>query len=153
TFPRQRPGNSAKGLRMQTDVIQRQYDEIIASHYDFDPQSVIGDSLDRAIRQINEVEDLDGERSRLRVLDLGLGTGRFLEKLRLYGGSRVQPFGMDISQQMIDIACTRVPELVSAVADVAKLDSHFQGRTFDLIATHFITGFVPLHVMAPKVAG
>jgi SAM-dependent methyltransferase len=138
---------------MQTDVIQRQYDEIIASHYDFDPQSVIGDSLDRAIQQINRFEDLDGERSRLRVLDLGLGTGRFLEKLRAYAGNRVQPFGLDISRQMIDIACTRIPDLVSAVADVAKMDAHFQGRMFDLAATHFITGFVPLRVLAPKVAG
>ncbi len=136
---------------MQMNVIQRQYDEIIAPHYDFDPQSVIGDSLDRAIRQI-ERHEATGGREALRVLDLGVGTGRFLEKLRAYTGPRVQPFGLDISQNMIDIACQRIPDLVPAVDDAMNLDAHFPELSFDLISTHFLTGFVPLDLLAPKIA-
>jgi SAM-dependent methyltransferase len=137
---------------MHMNVIQRQYDEIIASHYDFDPQSVIGDSLDRAVRQIERHEAAGGHEPALRVLDLGVGTGRFLEKLRAYTGPRIQPFGLDISQNMIDIACQKIPDLVPAVDDAANLDAHFPELSFDLVSTHFLTGFVPLDLLAPKIA-
>jgi SAM-dependent methyltransferase len=130
---------------MQSDVIQRQYDEVIASRYDFDPQSVIGDSLDRAVSQICKQD-----REPLRVLDLGVGTGRFLEKLRSVPLA-IEPFGLDISQKMIDIAQERIPDMTPAVDDAANLDQHFGAQAFDLIGTHFITGFVPLQVLAPKI--
>src|SRR5262249_8323818 len=56
-----------------------------------------------------------------------------------------------ISQKMVEIARTRIPDLVAAVDDAANLDNHFQSHSFDLICTHFITGFVPLRVLAPKI--
>ena len=37
---------------MTTDTIQQQYNDVIACHYDLDPQSVTGDTLDRATEQI-----------------------------------------------------------------------------------------------------
>jgi SAM-dependent methyltransferase len=137
---------------MQMQVIRRQYDDIIAAHYDFDPQSVIGDSLARAIRQIARHEAGAGRSEELKVLDLGVGTGRFLEKLRTYAGPRMQPFGLDISQNMIDIACARIPDLAAAVDDVANLHVHFPEHSFGLVGTHFITGFVPIRLLAPKIA-
>jgi SAM-dependent methyltransferase len=137
---------------MQADTIQRHYDEVIASHYDFDPQSVIGDSLDRAIAQLQRQQgDRTGAKPQ-NVLDLGMGTGRFLEKLRGNPGWEIQPFGLDISQKMIDIARTRIPDLIADVDDAANLEDHFPSMSFDLIGTHFITGFVPLGVLAPKIA-
>jgi hypothetical protein len=44
-----------------------------------------------------------------------------------------------------------VPDLVAAVDDAANLDAHYPGHTFGLVCTHFLTGFVPLRVLAPKV--
>jgi SAM-dependent methyltransferase len=133
---------------MQVEI-QRQYDDIIASHYDFDPQAVIGDSLCRAIGQIER--HLEGEAETPgKVLDLGVGTGRFLEMCRQRAPD-IQPFGLDISRKMIDIACRRIPDLSTAVDDAARLDRHFPEVVFDLIATHFITGFVPMAVLAPKI--
>ena len=41
---------------------------------------------------------------------------------------------------------------MSAVDDAANLESHFEDRSFNLVATHFITGFVPMGLLAPKVA-
>src|SRR5262249_41987240 len=137
---------------MLTKVIQRQYDDIIASHYDFDPQSVIGDSLTRAVKQIERSERTAGQNGELKVLDLGVGTGRFLEMLRTCTGPRSQPFGLDISRNMIDIACARIPDLVPAVDDAANLDAHFPDVSFGLVGTHFITGFVPMSLLAPKIA-
>jgi SAM-dependent methyltransferase len=133
---------------MLADVIQRQYDEIIASHYDFDPKGVLADSLGRAMAQIKGQE---GAAFR-RVLDLGMGTGRFLERLRAEVNPRLRPYGLDLSQKMIDIAAARIPDLQTAVDDAANLDEHFPGVSFDLVCTHFVTGFVPAAVLAPKIA-
>jgi SAM-dependent methyltransferase len=138
---------------MQTAVIQRQYDEVIASRYDQDPKSVIGDSLDRAIAQLRQQHLLDAGGPPLRVLDLGVGTGRFLQKLRAHAGRAVQPSGLDLSNRMIDIARARVPDLAAVVENAADFDAHFPDESFDLIATHFITGFVPMAVLAPKIGG
>jgi SAM-dependent methyltransferase len=134
---------------MQAQVIQRQYDEVIASHYDCDPKSVIGDSQARAIRQfLRRLPDLN-QRDEVRVLDLGVGTGTFLEKLR--EEAPIQPHGVDMSRKMIDIALTRLPDLVAAVDDATNLEAHFQEESFGLVCTHFITGFVPMTILAPKI--
>ena len=136
---------------MQANVIQRQYDEVIAPHYDFDPQSVIGDSLERAIEQIQRQERDGADDGPMNVLDLGVGTGRFLEELRSHSSRHFRPYGLDISQKMIEVARRRIPDLMPAVDDAANLEDHFQSLSFDLICTHFLTGFVPLAVLAPKV--
>jgi SAM-dependent methyltransferase len=135
---------------MQTDVIQRQYDEVIAPYYDRDPYLVIGQSLDRAVDQIRRQGHDLGVSAPLRALDLGMGTGTFLAKLRSHA-AYLRPFGIDISERMIDIARARIPELVAAVDDAANLDDYFEDDAFDLISTHFVTGFVPIGVLAPKI--
>lgn len=133
---------------MQATLIRRQYDEIIASHYDFDPQCMIGNTLDRALGQVERQLPKKGP---LKVLDVGVGTGRFLEKLR--AGRILEPYGLDISQKMIDIACQRIPDIEAAVDDARNLDDHFRELSFDLACTHFLTGFIPLEVLAPKIYG
>jgi SAM-dependent methyltransferase len=138
-------------LSMETATIQRQYDEVIASHYDGDPQAVIGPSLDRAAEQLCRQQLLGHGAGSLRVLDVGIGTGLFLAKLKALGGEHIQPFGLDLSPRMIDSARRKIPDLVAEVDDAVNLDAHFPNQSFDLICTHFITGFVPMHVLAPKI--
>jgi SAM-dependent methyltransferase len=131
--------------------VRTQYDEVIAPHYDRDPHAIIGDSLERALAQVEALTlAVDGE-APLRVLDIGMGTGRFLERLAARVARPVQLFGLDLSPQMIAIARARLPGLQAACDDAANLDAHFPGTSFDVIATHFITGFVPARVLAPKV--
>ena len=43
----------------------------------------------------------------MNVLDLGLGTGRFLEKLRACSLRPIHPYWLDISHKMIDVARLR----------------------------------------------
>jgi len=136
---------------MHVDVIQRQYDEVIASNYDSDPKSIIGDSQDRALRQI-ERHGLVGNRfDPLCVLDLGIGTGKFLERLRYVAAGGIRPFGIDVSEKMIEIAQRRLPDLAAVVDDGASFHAHFKDVKFDLICTQFVTGFVPITVLAPKI--
>jgi len=136
---------------MTTDTIQRQYDEVIASHYDLDPQSVTGNTLDRAAEQISMQHLLSDTSTRLRVYDVGMGTGMFLARLKALTDDQIQPFGLDLSQKMIDCAYQKIPNLMGAVDTAVNLDAHFPDQSFDLICTHFISGFVPLNVLAPKV--
>jgi SAM-dependent methyltransferase len=136
---------------MQTTHIQRQYDEVIAAHYDRDPQSVLGGSLERAMAQMRRQPSPPTNGKPLKVLDVGMGTGRFLQKFISESHRFVEPFGLDLSEKMIDVARARLPNLQAVVADAETLDLHFPDQSFDLIATHFVTGFVPAAVLAPKI--
>jgi SAM-dependent methyltransferase len=80
-----------------------------------------------------------------------MGTGCFLERLMAETGRPIEPFGLDLSEKMVDVARTRLPNLAAVVDDAEHLDSHFPGEAFDLISTHFVTGFVPAGVLAPKI--
>src|SRR5262249_26751822 len=113
---------TGRGHTMHTHVIQRQYDEVIAPHYDADPQSAIGDSLDRAVAQLREQPRVREGATALRVLDLGMGTGRFLTKLAAQVNRPLQPTGLDLSERMVAIARGRVPDLVAVVDDARNLD-------------------------------
>ncbi len=136
---------------MQTQTIQRQSDEVIAAHYDDDPQSTTRNSLDRAVAQIHHQGVFADATACFKALDLGMGTGMFLESLLALAPGRIEPFGLDLSARMIDCASRKLPGLTSAVDDAANFDAHFSGHLFDLISTHFITGFVPMNVLAPKI--
>jgi len=74
-----------------------------------------------------------------------------LSRLKALGGDQVQPFGIDLSEKMISNAYRKIPDLVAEVDTGANLDAHFPDQSFDLICTHFISGFVPLSVLAPKI--
>jgi SAM-dependent methyltransferase len=138
---------------VETLTIQRQYNEVIAPRYDLDPWEVTGRSLDRAVEQIRKQHLLGDGEGRLAVYDVGAGTGMFLSRLKALGGERVRPFALDLSEKMIAHAARKIPDLATTVDTAANLDAHFPGESFDLISTHFITGFVPLGVLAPKVRG
>src|SRR5262245_34112997 len=124
---------------MQTNQIQRQYDEVIAPHYDHDPQSVTSDSLDRAVAQVLRWHEATANGTPLRVFDVGMGTGLFLQKLKTGLGRSIQPFGLDLSEKMIDVARAKIPDLTAVVDTADNLDAHFPLESFDLISTHFIT--------------
>lgn len=137
---------------MSTVTIQRQYDELIAKNYDLDPQDLAGISLDHALQQLEIEGPLTGTSAEaLQVLDVGMGTGLFFEKLAGQTNREFRPYGLDLSQRMLDFAHQRLPDLESVVDDAANLDQHFTSSFFDIVCSHFITGFVPLSELAPKI--
>jgi SAM-dependent methyltransferase len=139
-------------LAMSTETIHRAYNDVVAPYYDLDPQGVIGRSLDGAVQQLKQEARLGATRESFCVLDIGMGTGLFLGKLKELGGDQIVPFGLDLAENMVENARRRIPDLTGVVGDATKLDSYFPGRQFDCICTHFITGYVPMRVLAPKIA-
>src|SRR5262249_7935642 len=135
---------------MSASTIQHAYNDVVATHYDLDPQGVIGRSLDRGIAQMKDQGLLDG--GELRILDIGMGTGLFLEKLQHAAGGRIEPFGIDLAENMLEVARKRLPGLEAVVGDASKLDEFFPGQEFDCVSTHFVTGFVSMRVLAPQIA-
>jgi SAM-dependent methyltransferase len=138
---------------MSTTTIHQAYNEVVASHYDLDPQGVIGKSLDFAVQQLRDADFFGETKDSLAVLDLGMGTGLFLGKLKNMAGDRVAPFGVDLAEKMVENARKRLPDLSAVVGDAAELDRYFPGQQFDCVCTHFMTGYVSMHVLAPKIAG
>jgi SAM-dependent methyltransferase len=135
---------------MSTTAVHHAYNDVVATHYDLDPQGVIGRSLDRGIAQMREEGLLDGRE--LRVLDVGMGTGLFLERLRRAADGRIVPFGVDLAENMLEVARRRLPGLEAVVGDASNLGAYFPGREFDSICTHFVTGFVSMRLLAPQIA-
>ncbi len=135
---------------MNTDI-QRQYDEIIAPHYDLDPLQVTTNALGMALGHLAAAELERTSSGPLDVFDVGIGTGVFCERLRSASRLPIRPHGLDISERMLEVAKTRIPDLRVARDDAANLGRHFPDCQFDLICTHFITGFVPISVLAPEV--
>jgi SAM-dependent methyltransferase len=148
-----RSGHSDPGERfyVNTQTIHHAYNDVVAPHYDLDPQGVTGDSLDRAVQQAQKRHLLEDDVKRLRVFDVGMGTGLFLAKLKALAGDHIEPFGLDLAERMVENARCKIPDLVAEVDDAANVDAHFPGQSFDLISTHFVTGFVPMDLLAPKI--
>ena len=136
---------------MSTTEVRHAYNDVVAEHYDLDPQGVIGAALDLGIAQMRERGLLDSAEP-FDVLDIGMGTGLFLEKLTRAAGGRVVPHGIDLAENMLEVARRRIPGLEAVAGDASDLDSHFGDRQFDCICTHFVTGFVGMRVLAPQIA-
>jgi SAM-dependent methyltransferase len=137
---------------MSTGTIHHAYNDVVSPYYDLDPQGVIGRSLDGAVRQLQQQAELGSSNDSFAVLDIGMGTGLFLRKLKNVSGDRILPFGLDLAENMVENAKKRLPDLSAVVGDATQLDSYFPGQQFDCICTHFITGYVPMRVLAPKIA-
>lgn len=136
---------------IQRNAIQRQYNEVIAANYDCDPQFVTNRALNRALAHVEQESLLRAELPTMSLFDVGMGTGLFSDKLLKKSEREIIPYGLDVSEKMIEIAQSRIPQLRAVIDDAANIDRHFTDESFDLICTHFITGFVPIDHLAPRI--
>ncbi|VEP15758.1 Methylase involved in ubiquinone/menaquinone biosynthesis [Hyella patelloides LEGE 07179] len=132
------------------NIIQRQYDEIIAPSFDMDARGIYASTYQKGIIQLQNTNLLQSK-TPLQVLDIGIGTGSFLEQVALLCEGEINLFGIDISEKMLDIAKRKIPSLRTIVDNATNLEHHYVERSFDLICSHFVTGFVPMRELAPKI--
>jgi ubiquinone/menaquinone biosynthesis C-methylase UbiE len=70
--------------------------------------------------------------SRLKVLDIGCGEGRWLRKLIEFGFSPANLFGIDINEDIIELGKTlSSPQISFTVGKADELD--FENETFDIV--------------------
>ncbi len=111
----------------------RGFFDSIASRYDW-VNTVLSLRLDESWRKRAVRLILEGERPE-SILDLGVGTGKFLEGF-FEDRSWTLAVGVDFSNQMLKLARSRLPAGSSLVqADIHDLP--FEGESFDLIVSSF----------------
>ena len=138
-----------------TTTIHRAYNDVVASHYDLDPQGVIGRSLDLAVRQLQS-EDFFGPAwpssaiSRYRHGDRAISW----RSSWTCPGDQIVPFGLDLAENMVENAREPAPQPDRGWwATTVRSMYYFPGQQFDCICTHFVTGYVSdAGVLAPKIA-
>lgn len=107
--------------------------------YDQITQLWTSDDFDRSNGMAVHKHAIAFTQRRRRALDVGCGcSGRFIELLRSHGFA---PVGIDISRQMIALACQRDPEVQFHHADICSWELP---TTYDLITAWDSIWHVPL---------
>jgi ubiquinone/menaquinone biosynthesis C-methylase UbiE len=103
----------------------------------------ISKSQNEAIKQIKS--EHIGIRPHYKVLDFGVGSGAFLEKLK-----RNMPdadfTGIDISAEMLSYA-KKVLALTAIEGNVAQASHYLPHHSQDLVLAHFINACIPLNTL------
>ncbi|MCA0402995.1 MAG: class I SAM-dependent methyltransferase [Proteobacteria bacterium] len=104
----------------------------------------ISKSHDAAIAEIKK-ENL-GKRPHYKVLDLGVGNGAFLEKLKPY--MPLADFtGIDISKKMLHQAKQVIPNLTTIEGTAAEASHYLPHNSQDLVLAHFINAYIPIETL------
>lgn len=95
---------------------------------------------------INQIEKSHlGDKPNFKVLDLGVGDGAFLRKIKhLFPTAELT--GIDVSKEMLKRAGTGLPlNIIEASAAEATL--YLPTHSQDLVLAHFINAYVPIKVL------
>jgi ubiquinone/menaquinone biosynthesis C-methylase UbiE len=85
----------------------------------------------------------------IRVVDLGVGDGAVLERLRALP-LNLSMTGIDVSTAMLKRAADRVP-LTVVLGSAEQAASHLPAGAFDLVLAHFILAYVRPEVLLEQV--
>lgn len=123
--------------------LKAMYNEIAENYTTANRFGAISQSHQVAIDQIERF--YLGMKPYYKVLDLGVGNGAFLQKLR-----RVIPHaeftGIDVSAEMLKRAKEALP-LVTIEGSAAQASKFLPPHSQDLILAHFINAYIPIHTL------
>ncbi len=116
----------------------------IADHYTVANRfGSISESRDCAIAQIQKAHL--GQNSDYKVLDLGVGNGTFLQKLR-QDLPLAEFTGIDISKDMLRRAREALP-LTTIEASATEASRYLPHYSQDLVLAHFINAYIPINTL------
>nr|VFK60363.1 MAG: Methyltransferase domain-containing protein [Candidatus Kentron sp. UNK]VFK69225.1 MAG: Methyltransferase domain-containing protein [Candidatus Kentron sp. UNK] len=124
------------------------YDEKIASFFETDLFGLYSTSHDLVLKQLDAYDA-----ALENVLDIGCGTGWFLEKL-VDNYTELSLSGLDPSPHMLKIAQSK-PKLANLsifTSDIQKLTRLVPAQSFDMVSLHYILCYVPKEIAFPIVA-
>ena len=123
------------------------YNEKVAQTYDFDSSGVFKLSRTTAISELLKYVDVTKLSS---VLDIGCGTGNSLSEL-LKHVNPPQINGLDLSNEMLQVASSKIPQL-NYVCDIAlNMDKHFALQSNDIVLLHFLLAYVDRNQLFTKI--
>lgn len=127
-------------FRRGDGVHQGVHDRVARSYRSDD--GIIGEKTDAALASLAALwQDWPQP---TRVVDLGVGDGDLLDRLRRDCPTPIVPTGVDISGAMLDKARERLPDMTPVRASAADASAHLEPGTFDVAFAHFILAYVPL---------
>lgn len=129
--------------------LKAMYNQVVAKNYDIaDRFGAITESHNSAIAQIQK-ESLHLHPD-YKVLDLGVGNGGFLKKLKPYM-PEAHFTGIDISTEMLTQAQEAL-NLITIEANAAKASHYLPQHSQDLVLAHFINAYIPIKVLFNEAA-
>lgn len=116
----------------------------VAPHYNVADQfGALSKSHDIAIDQI--LNTSLRQRAALNILDLGVGTGTFLQKLHEFIPS-AHLTGFDISKEMLSEAQKNI-DFTAIEASATEAERYLPLHSQDLILAHFINAYIPIDTL------
>lgn len=120
--------------------VKAMYNDIASQYAMADCFGSISNSHKCAIEQIERAHL--NTRPHLKILDLGVGDGAFLSKLKQQ--MPVADFtGIDVSEEMLKRASLELP-LTAIEASAADASSFLPPHSQDLVLAHFINAYIPI---------
>lgn len=119
------------------------YNGIAGQHVMANRFGSISESHRCAIAQIQQAHL--GQKPHYKVLDLSVGNGSFLEKLRQHM-PLAEFTGIDISKDMLKRACETLP-LTTIETSATEASRHLPLHSQDLVLAHFINAYVPINTL------
>nr|VFJ66348.1 MAG: Methyltransferase domain-containing protein [Candidatus Kentron sp. FM]VFJ67970.1 MAG: Methyltransferase domain-containing protein [Candidatus Kentron sp. FM]VFK10305.1 MAG: Methyltransferase domain-containing protein [Candidatus Kentron sp. FM] len=124
------------------------YDQKVASFFETDLFGLYSTSHDLALKQLDACNAVLEN-----VLDIGCGTGWFLEKLvDNYNGLGFS--GSDSSLHMLEIARSK-PKLANLSifrSNLQQLNQLVPAQSFDMVSLHYVLSYVPKEIAFPIIA-
>nr|VFK62614.1 MAG: Methyltransferase domain-containing protein [Candidatus Kentron sp. TUN] len=124
------------------------YDKETASFFETDLFGLYSSSHDLVLRQLDEYNA-----ALKNVLDIGCGTGWFLEKL-VDNYTELSLSGSDPSPHMLKIARSK-PKLANLsifISDIQQLTRLVPAQSFDMVSLHYVLCYVPKEIAFPIIA-
>jgi len=123
--------------------LKAMYSELAGNYATADRFGSISESHRVAIEQIYKAHL--GIRPNYKVLDLGVGNGAFLEKLKKYMPD-ADFTGIDISREMLAHARKVIP-LTAIEASATEASLYLPHHSQDLVLAHFINAYIPINTL------
>jgi ubiquinone/menaquinone biosynthesis C-methylase UbiE len=117
------------------------YDNIAKCYNLADRFGSISKSHEIAIQQILK-HHIQLDKDIIRILDLGVGDGKFLQNLRTHFPN-AEMYGFDVSKEMLKIAQENL-DFHAIHASAANADRCLPLHLQDLVLAHFINAYVPM---------
>lgn len=119
------------------------YNQIAENYAPANRFGAISESHIAAIEQMKRFHL--GMKPHFKVLDLGVGNGAFLQKLRNVM-PQAQFTGIDVSSEMLKKAQEALP-IKTIEGSAAEADRFLPPHSQDLVLAHFINAYIPINVL------